>query len=49
MIYAKDDVEFDATLAEMQKLVNGLGYDQVLEVDLNNAADKAAAIKELLK
>ena len=49
MIFAKDDAEFDATLAEMQKLVNGLGYDQVLEVDLNNAADKAAAIKELLK
>ena len=49
MIFAKDGAEFDATLAEMQKLVNGLGYDQVLEVDLNNAADKAAAIKELLK
>ncbi|WP_129789851.1 ABC transporter substrate-binding protein [Promicromonospora panici] len=37
MAFAKDDAEFDALLAQMQETVNGLGYEQVLEVDMTNA------------
>ncbi len=48
MVFAADDDEFEQLLTEMQDLVNGLGYDQVLTVDLQNASDKAAAIKEVI-
>jgi putative aldouronate transport system substrate-binding protein len=37
MAFAKDDAEFDSLQAEMQETVNGLGYEQVLEVDMANA------------
>jgi putative aldouronate transport system substrate-binding protein len=37
MAFAKDDAEFDSLQAEMQETVNGLGYEEVLEVDMANA------------
>ncbi|MDB8710166.1 ABC transporter substrate-binding protein [Mediterraneibacter gnavus] len=45
MIFAKDDAEFDSLKKDMQKTAKGLGYDDVLEVDMKNAADQTAARK----
>ena len=36
MAFAKDDAEFESLLKEMQDTCNGLGYDQVYEVDKAN-------------
>ena len=46
MIFAKDQAEFDKYLSEMQKTVKGLGYEDVLKVDMKNAKDQDAARKE---
>lgn len=43
MIFAADEEEFNSLLEEMQNTVIGLGYDQVLEVDMQNAKDQEAA------
>lgn len=42
-VFAKNQAEFDALFAEMQKTAKGLGYDQVLEFDMQCANDQAAA------
>lgn len=43
MVYATSDDEFNSLLKEMQDTVNGLGYDQVLAVDMQNAKDQNTA------
>jgi len=43
MVFAKDENEFNSTLADMQKTVKGLGYDQVLKVDMQNSKDQETA------
>ncbi|EWS80091.1 ABC transporter substrate-binding protein [Brachybacterium phenoliresistens] len=48
MAFAKDQAEFDALLAEMQSTADGLGYQQVLEVDMANAKDQDALRKEVV-
>lgn len=45
MVFAKDDAEFDSLKKDMQKTAKGLGYDDVLKVDMKNAADQTAARK----
>ena len=35
--------DFDKLLKEMQDTAKGLGYDDVLKVDMKNAKDQAAA------
>lgn len=40
MIFAKDEAEFDSLLAEMQEIAIGLGYEQVLEVDMASALEQ---------
>lgn len=45
MIFAKDDAEFSSLKKDMQKTAKGLGYDDVLKVDMKNAADQTAARK----
>lgn len=45
MIFAKNDAEFDSLKKDMQKTAKGLGYDDVLKVDMKNAADQTAARK----
>ncbi len=47
MVFASDEAEFNSLLTTMQDTVNGLGYEDVLAVDKNNCADRAAAIKEV--
>jgi len=37
MVFAENDAQFEALLKELQDTANGLGYDQVLEVDMANA------------
>lgn len=37
MVFAADEAEFESLLAQMQETANGLGYEQVLEVDMANA------------
>jgi multiple sugar transport system substrate-binding protein/putative aldouronate transport system substrate-binding protein len=39
MIFAKDETEFNSILKHMQDTVKGLGYEQVLKVDMKNAKD----------
>ncbi len=43
MIFAKDEAEFNSLLKAMQDTVNGLGYEEVLAVDMQNAKDQNAA------
>lgn len=38
--FAKDEAEFDQLLKEMQETADGLGYQTVLEFDMNNAKDQ---------
>lgn len=40
MVFAKDDAEFDKLLKEMQTTADGLGYQTVLEFDMQNAKDQ---------
>lgn len=43
MVFAANEDEFNSLLKEMQDTVKGLGYDQVLAVDMKNAKDQNAA------
>ncbi|MGN0394985.1 MAG: extracellular solute-binding protein [Coprococcus sp.] len=43
MIFADDEAAFNSLLDEMTTTVEGLGYDQVLEVDMKNVQDEFAA------
>lgn len=43
MVFAADEEEFNSLLKDMQDTVNGLGYDKVLAVDMQNAKDQNAA------
>lgn len=43
MIFAADEAEFTALLEEMQTTAKGLGYEEVLTVDMQNAKDQNAA------
>lgn len=49
MVFAKDEAEFNAILKDMQDTVKGLGYEQVLELDMQNAKDQAAARVEAVE
>lgn len=44
MIFARDS-EFDALLKELDRILNGLGYEDVYKVDLENAKEQTAARK----
>ena len=48
MVFAKDEAEFNSLLKEMQDTVIGLGYDDVLAVDMQNAKDQDTARKAAL-
>ena len=37
MVFAENDAQFDSMLDELQETANGLGYEQVLDVDMANA------------
>lgn len=43
MIFSKDQSEFDSLGETMRSTVNGLGYEDVLAVDMKNAQDQTAA------
>ena len=45
MIFAKDKAEFDKYLTEMRETTEGLGFEDVLEVDMQHAKDQDAARK----
>lgn len=46
MIFAGNDSEFNSLLKTMQDTALGLGYEDVLEVDMQNADDWTAARQE---
>ncbi len=46
MSFASSDAEFESLLAGMQETAKGLGYDQVLEVDMANAKEQDALRQE---
>jgi putative aldouronate transport system substrate-binding protein len=47
MVFAKDSAEFDALLTSMQETANGLGYETVLDFDMQNAEDQNTAREEV--
>ncbi|WFR59404.1 ABC transporter substrate-binding protein [Anaerocolumna sp. AGMB13025] len=49
MVFASSDDEFNSLLKEMQETVNGLGYDKVLAMDMQNAKDQNTARVEAAK
>lgn len=49
MIFAKDENEFNSLLKDMQTTVKGLGYDQVLAVDMKDAKDQQTARETIMK
>lgn len=49
MVFAKDEAEFDQLLKEMQETADGLGYQTVLEFDMNNAKDQNEKRVEVAK
>lgn len=48
MIFAKDESEFNKLKKEMQDTANGLGYEDVLAVDMQNAKDQNKAREEVM-
>lgn len=49
MIFAKDEAEFNTLLKQMQETAVGLGYEDVLAVDMQNAKDQDSARKAILQ
>lgn len=49
MAFAKDDAEFDSLLKSLQETADGLGFEQVLEVDMANAEAQNEARVEVAK
>ncbi|MBU5482594.1 extracellular solute-binding protein [Blautia sp. MSJ-19] len=49
MVFASDEDEFNAILKNMQDTVKGLGYEDVLKVDMQNAKDQAAAREQTVE
>lgn len=49
MIFAKDENEFNKLKEEMQKTAKGLGYDDVLKVDMANAKEQNKERQDLVK
>ena len=43
MVFAENQAEFDRLLKDMRQTVNGPGYAQVLEIDMQNAREEAAS------
>lgn len=48
MVFAKNVDEFNSILKEMQDTLKGLGYDEVLKLDMKNAKDEATSRKEAI-
>lgn len=48
MIFASDEAEFNSLLDELQSTAIGLGYEQVLEVDMASAEEQDAARVEVM-
>lgn len=42
-VFAKDEAEFQANIDEMKRIVNGLGYADVVAVEMENTAQQKAA------
>ena len=49
MIFAKDEAEFEALLTEMRDTVKGLGYDEIYQIDLENAQAKQVERDKMLR
>ncbi len=49
MVFANNEEEFDTLLAEMQDIAIGLGYEQVLEVDMASAEEQNAQREAVAK
>lgn len=49
MVFAKDEAEFNSYLKTMQDTANGLGFDQVLEYDMQCAKDQNDARVQVVK
>ena len=48
MVFAADDAQFESILDTMQTTARGLGYDEVLAVDMKNAEDQTAGRRRIV-
>ena len=49
MVFASNEEQFEQLKDEMQKTAIGLGYDDVLAVDIENAENQNKAREEIMK
>lgn len=49
MVFAENEEEFDRLLKDMQDTVMGLGYEEVLAVDMRNAKEEIASRKQAVE
>lgn len=49
MAFAADEAEFDSLWSQLQTTADGLGYKDVLEIDMKNAQEQDALRKEIAK
>lgn len=49
MVFAKDEAEFESLLQHMQETVRGLGYEEVLELDMENAKEQSESRVQAVK
>ena len=49
MVFAQSEDEFNEILKNMQDTVKGLGYEDVLKVDMKNAKDQAASRQQIVE
>ena len=48
-VFARDEAEFDEYIRQMQKTVYGLGYERILEIDMQKVADQKEERQKVLQ
>jgi len=48
-VFAKDEAEFKEYIRQMQETVYGLGYERILEIDMQKVEDQKAERQKVLQ
>lgn len=48
-VFARDEAEFDEYIRQMQETVYGLGYERILEIDMQKVADQKEERQKVLQ
>lgn len=48
-VFARDEAEFNEYIKQMQDVVNGLGYERILEIDMQKVEDQKAERQKVLQ